>query len=84
MPRAKRLTPENLATRKRYLATQAKWLGNLHERMQCVMKLAQERRLWTDNDLWQALWDLALEVSMTEPAEPPFGHRFRSPTKGRP
>lgn len=61
-----------------YRASQAKQFGNLHERMKFAMERLQELYgCGVDiNDLWQAMFDLQLEVSFHTPAEPPYGRRM--------
>ena len=51
------------------------FLGVLHERMNYVMQHAQKERTNLSPSLWDALFDLELEVSFHEPAEPPYGRR---------
>ena len=59
-----------------YRAAEGKPFGNLHERMKLVLDLAGEAVLYRGHPaLWQALHDLATEVSYHEPAEPPYGRR---------
>jgi hypothetical protein len=69
------LTKKNLLQRDKYKAAQPKRSGNLHERMKLLRKLAEDRHDGTDDDFWNALDDLETEVSMYDPAEPPFGER---------
>lgn len=69
------LTNSDLAQRRKYEEAQSKQFGNLHERMKLVMAICRQRGLQEDKELWDALFDLELEVSMHAPADPPFGRR---------
>ena len=72
----KKLTKADAIRGQAYDAAKPDSLGNLHERMQAVMKRGQEITLWQiDNDLWQHIHDLQTEVAMHEPAKPPYGCR---------
>jgi hypothetical protein len=74
---SKRLTAKERETKRRYDAAEPKQFGNLHERMKYAIECGQQCQLWKHNDIWQALWDLATEVSYTEPAEPSYASRQR-------
>ena len=72
----KMLTKADAIREQAYNAAKPNPLGNLHERMKAVMERGREIELWkVDNDLWQHMHDLQTEVSMHEPAKPPYGHR---------
>ena len=73
-----KLTKRDHEQRVKYNRTRPKQLGNLHERMKLLVAICTDRHLWEDNDLWQALLDLATEISMHAPADPPFGHRTQT------
>lgn len=75
------LTKKDLLQRDKYKAAQPKRSGNLHERMKLLRKLAEDRHDGTDDDFWNALDDLETEVSMYDPAEPPFGERVEPKAK---
>lgn len=73
------ITAADRARRLKYLKTKPKHLGNLHERMQLVMELAQTAELYkTNNELWGAIHDLQVEVSYLKPASPPYGRRTQA------
>lgn len=73
----KRLTRSDREIERAYEAAKPDSLGNLHERMKAVIERGREIELWKiDNNLWQHIHDLQTEVSMHEPAKPPFGHRI--------
>ena len=74
------LTKRDLERRAEYEAAEPNQLGNLHQRMKLVVKLCQERELWEDNELWQAIFDLQTEVSFHAPVNPPLAARIR-PTR---
>jgi len=65
-----------------YEKAEAKQFGNLHERMQFLIKCAQTHDEKTVlNDIWNAIWDLKTEVRHYKPINPPFGKRigYKSP-----
>jgi len=72
----KKLTKADALRDQAYDAAKPNPFGNLHQRMQAVMKRAREIKMWEiDSDLWQHLHDLQGEVAMHEPAKPPYGRR---------
>jgi hypothetical protein len=84
----KAFTPKDRATSAAYRAAQSKQFGDLHERMKYLMDKARsyaeqcrdcdtphDKRTRMFNDVWQALFDLELEVKYHVPAQPPFGRR---------
>jgi hypothetical protein len=59
-----------------YSRTEPKQFGNLHERMQFLMKCATAHGQQNiPNDMWHAIFDLQTEVKYYEPVNPPFGKR---------
>jgi hypothetical protein len=50
-------------------------LGDLHERARCVRMLAQKHHGQIPSELYQAIFDLELEASFYNPANPPYGSR---------
>ena len=67
-----RITAKDKKRKAAYDASKPQQLGNLHERMKYVMlMLTGDER----NDLWQAIYDLEIEVAYHEPADPPYGRR---------
>jgi hypothetical protein len=59
-----------------YKRAKARQFGTLHERMKYLVEVARKSELWkTENDVWQAIFDLELEVCCHQPAKPPFGRR---------
>lgn len=72
-----KLKPSNNAARRAYLSASPKKLGTLHERMAFVMGLLQRERENVCHELWDAIYDLELEVSYHEPQLPPCGRRTR-------
>jgi hypothetical protein len=53
-----------------------KQLGNLQERMQYLVALAQQHHDQLPTDVWHAIWDLKTEVERHTPANPPYGRRM--------
>jgi hypothetical protein len=73
---ARRITAADEAVRGRYLRARPAPFGDLHQRMRHLIECARRCGLHRhDNATWQALWDLAAEVSYHEPARPPYGRR---------
>lgn len=77
-----KLTAKDKEVAEKYATAKPKQFGNLHERMQYVMKLLREKRtspiiddLFFGDALWNALFDLQTEVSYHEPQSPPYGRR---------
>lgn len=72
-----KLTAKDKACADQYRNCKPKQFGNLHERMQYVMKLLNRGHTASsiENDLWHALFDLETEVSYHEPQKPPYGRR---------
>lgn len=72
------ITSKDEAVRLCYEAAEPIHLGNLHERMKYLLACARKCKLNDhDQETWQALWDMVLEVSYHEPGNPPFGKRHR-------
>lgn len=72
----KMLTKADKLRGRAYEAATPNDLGNLHERMKAVLERAHEIHLEKiDHVLWHRIYDLQTEVSMHEPAQPPYGHR---------
>jgi hypothetical protein len=72
----KHITQADLDVRAAYEATAPKWLGTLHERMKYLLECAGRCELYKfDNDTWQAIHDLKIEVMYISPPRPPMGKR---------
>lgn len=61
------------ANARQYENTKPEQLGNLHERMQYVMKLMCEQRADMPHDVWHAVFDLETEVKHYETKVYSFG-----------
>ena len=48
----------------------------MHERLKYLKAVARKAELWkTHNDVWQAIFDLQMEVSAVPSPVPPIGRR---------
>ena len=58
---------------RQYEDAKPKQFGNLHERMQYVMKLMREQRADVPHDVWHAVFDLETELKHYETKSYSFG-----------
>lgn len=56
-----------------YADTEPEQFGNLHERMQYLMKLIHEQRADVPSDVWNAVYDLETELKHYETKAYSFG-----------
>lgn len=70
-----KLTAKDEERRRKYFQSEPKHLGNLHERMRYAMDLLEQECETVGDALWDALFDLELEVSYHVPQTPPYGQR---------
>lgn len=60
----------------RYMQAQPEQFGTLHQRMKYLLQVANAANLaWMCPTVWNAIWDLEMEVKNHEAATPPFGSR---------
>lgn len=60
---------------KRFNQSKPKQYGNLHERMQYLIKLVEKQVDTVPADVYAAVFDLRTEVRNYEPVDPPYGTR---------
>lgn len=71
----RRITLADQKRQLRYRETPPKQFGDLHQRMKYAMQILGRHPELAGSDLLSALFDLETEVSMHEPAHPPYGRR---------
>lgn len=59
----------------RFGKSNPKQYGNLHERMQYLIKVADKHQSEIPADVYAAIFDLRTEVRNYEPVNPPYGSR---------